>query len=440
MDPQSVIDQLLSVVGSPESALGEQVTAHLPMALVAFNDSLQVVKATGHARALIDRCRSGQSIDQWLEAMEWGRDQRAEHGPQDGEQVDTSNGGGVKWRTRLSTVLTSGRVGVYDGIVIESDGGGVICRLVCVPLRTSNAPDRGSDVDMDMGSDADRDTNPVSGMVDDSGVCCQTAAGVLLLEDVTDDVLMRRNDAEAERLAAVGAITAKVAHELNNPLDGALRYIRLSRQQVRQAGLEDVAGYLDRSCMALERMGTIISGLLGQSRGQGGDVARESVGVLLHRAIDEMTPLAQRMGIELISPEAPTNEPVLSVQCSGSMVQVFINLIKNAIEAMSAERHDGPVPVGTLRIQLEHCEQGVRIHFADTGPGLDESVKQRLFEPFVTTRRDQGGSGLGLAISREIVMLNGGELRAENRDPQGSVFTVVLPMAHACESAVPPHQ
>jgi signal transduction histidine kinase len=102
--------------------------------------------------------------------------------------------------------------------------------------------------------------------------------------------------------------------------------------------------------------------------------------------------------------------------------QVFVNLLLNGVESMP----DGGVM--QIAIEPQSPAPGVcRVVFADSGKGISEAILERLFEPFVTSK--EGGTGLGLAISRRIVQQHGGKLSAANREENGAVFTVELPLS-----------
>jgi signal transduction histidine kinase len=113
-------------------------------------------------------------------------------------------------------------------------------------------------------------------------------------------------------------------------------------------------------------------------------------------------------------------EPLPPLQARpGQLHQVLLNLIANAIEAMPGG--------GTLRVAARANEHDVAISITDTGPGIEAADRERVFEPFFTTRADTGGTGLGLAVAREIVMKDGGTIRVEDGDGGGARFVVSLP-------------
>jgi two-component system NtrC family sensor kinase len=110
----------------------------------------------------------------------------------------------------------------------------------------------------------------------------------------------------------------------------------------------------------------------------------------------------------------------------GSLFQVFCNIIKNALDAMPAG--------GLLRVQMRANGRHCVLEFNDTGCGIDPEDAERIFEPFYTTKRDQG-AGLGLAVCRSILQRLGGTISAAPRSGGGTVITVRIPLARARPAA-----
>ena len=104
-------------------------------------------------------------------------------------------------------------------------------------------------------------------------------------------------------------------------------------------------------------------------------------------------------------------------------MQVFLNLILNAEQAMRESRDRG-----TLRIRLQKCPNSVVVTFQDDGPGIPTEVLPNIFDPFYTTKRPGGGTGLGLSICKAILREHGGEIEASSGPRAGAVFRVVLPV------------
>jgi signal transduction histidine kinase len=246
-------------------------------------------------------------------------------------------------------------------------------------------------------------------------------AGVLIVvEDVSGRVSMERRLAASGRLAAAGRVAARVAHELNNPLDGVMRYISLA-QRVAGEAAED---YLASARAGLMRMAEIIRGLLEQGglRRQGGQKA--SVEQLLDEALATFAPRAQALGVAVVCDLADGS----AVLADGSVFQVFCNVIKNALDAMP----NG----GILTVRMRRREDRCVIEFGDNGCGMTEREAGRAFEPFYTTKPPGEGTGLGLSICRELLSRMGGTITAGPRKEGGVAVTVMLPAGEASAASV----
>ncbi len=236
--------------------------------------------------------------------------------------------------------------------------------------------------------------------------------GIMTIEDVTRDVSMENRLAASERLAAVGKLAAKVAHELNNPLDGILRYLGLAVRVLKDTPDQRAVGYVESARGGLMRMVRIISELLEFSRST---VAASSDGTLraaMEDAITSLSGKAQERGVAL-ELEIADNVPEME---SSSLYQVFTNLIKNAIEAQPQG--------GRVQVRAVCIDGAVDISVADDGPGLSHEALDHIFEPFFSTKEAGQGTGLGLAICKELVEKQGGTLLARNRATGGAEFVV----------------
>ncbi len=240
---------------------------------------------------------------------------------------------------------------------------------------------------------------------------------LVLVEDVSGRQSMERRLAARERIAAAGVVGAKVAHELNNPLDGVMRFVGLAE---RTAG-EDAAEYLRKAREGLERMSQIIRGLLDQGRPWGGAGERAGVQRLLREAIDAMLPRAEAAGVGIVTDVDDRAEGAVGAES----LQVFCNIIKNAIDAMPGG--------GRLTIRVRPDDDGCLVEFRDTGSGLDADG-ERVFEPFYSTKAPSEGSGLGLTICRDIVRRLGGDIAAANLPAGGTGVTVRLPRLPAADA------
>ncbi len=239
--------------------------------------------------------------------------------------------------------------------------------------------------------------------------------GVLVAEDITAHVELERELARSEEQAAVGRIAAGVAHELNNPLDGVLRFVNLSMSRLRADN--PVREYLGDAREGLNRMADIIKALLSFSRkSTGADNRFVNVNEVVKEAVGSMAPMAASQGIEVVLNLCDNG---LNVR-GGQLHQVFMNLIKNAYDAMP----DG----GTLNITTLLHDETVEVSFADQGSGIPPDLMESMFEPFVTTKEIGKGVGLGLSICKRIIERYQGNIRVESTPGKGSTFTVELPL------------
>jgi signal transduction histidine kinase len=233
-----------------------------------------------------------------------------------------------------------------------------------------------------------------------------------------DKVHIERQLADAERLATIGRLAAKVAHELNNPMDGILRYINLSLRIIEQKNLEKPKEYLLQCRQGLLRMVRIVSELLEFSRSTYAPLEYTKIEHIIEDAIKTMDATAEAANVQILRNYA-TDIPQIK---SGNLFQVFCNLIKNALDAMP----DG----GQLSISTRLASDNTAVaEFTDTGIGLPAENIDAVFEPFFTTKDKGKGTGLGLAISKDIIDRHHGQITAENAPQGGSIFTVYLPLA-----------
>ncbi|MEZ2144584.1 cache domain-containing protein [Bradyrhizobium sp. DN5] len=238
----------------------------------------------------------------------------------------------------------------------------------------------------------------------------------LKLEATTKQLIM------SEKLAAIGEITAGVAHEINNPIavmQGNLDVIRsVFGADADKAKVE--FRLLDEQ---IHRISQIVTKLLQFARPEeyAGYVERHAPASVISDCLPLVQHLLNKTEIAVVRDDRANR---LVLMNRNELQQVLVNLIVNAIHAMP----EG----GTLTLRSFDAErdghQGVAIEVADTGIGMSTEVIEKIFDPFYTTKRRQG-TGLGLSISQTLIKRQGGQITAESRVGSGSTFTVWLPEA-----------
>ena len=221
----------------------------------------------------------------------------------------------------------------------------------------------------------------------------------------------------AEKLAAVGRLTAGIAHELNNPiavLQGNLDLVR----ELLGADASRVGAELQLADEQIERMRLIVTQLLQFARPTefAGYVANVDVSEALEESLMLVGHLHAASHVKVVREFASDRTAAINRQ---ELNQVLVNVLANAIHAMP----NG----GTLTLSTRDWDDdGIEVSIADSGPGMSEELIADVFKPFVT--RKSGGTGLGLWISRSIVERYGGDIRASNRSDgvRGAVFSVLL--------------
>ncbi|MHB8876458.1 MAG: ATP-binding protein [Myxococcaceae bacterium] len=243
----------------------------------------------------------------------------------------------------------------------------------------------------------------------------QRRAYASLLEKSAQLLRAEEQLGRAERLAALGELSAELAHEIRNPLGAIKGAAEIFRDRL---GPQDpLREFAVIQCKEADRLDKVLEGCLAVARRRDAPEEPGSVLEAAQEAVRVTSPEASRAGVELVL-DVATGLP--RVQASpGSLRQVFLNLALNAIQAMPSG--------GRLRISGSKGNGRIRVAFADTGPGISAGDREQVFQPFFSRRAN--GTGLGLAISRRLVAGAGGSIGVESQPGQGATFVVELPAA-----------
>jgi two-component system NtrC family sensor kinase len=223
---------------------------------------------------------------------------------------------------------------------------------------------------------------------------------------------------ESERLAMIGQLSANVAHELNNPLQGIVTYSHLLLEE--ETCNEDARSSLQKIVIQANRCRDIIRGLLDFSRHKNPDKTLCNVNSLLKGCISLVEKQANFLNIKVIM-NFEDNLPLVILDPS-QVERVFLNLIINAAEAMDGN--------GTLTLTTSYNQEikAIEIKVQDTGHGITKENISKVFDPFFTTKETGHGVGLGLAISYGIVKEHNGDLTVESELEKGTTFTLNFPV------------
>ncbi len=228
----------------------------------------------------------------------------------------------------------------------------------------------------------------------------------------------------SERMATVGRLSLKVAHEVRNPISAIELNAEMLQDIVRgrsAADQEEAIALVTAIRDQVNALDALTEEYLAFARFPRPQFEEESINHLVEELADFVRPVATRQGLSvrvLTDPAVPTMEIDRAL-----LRQAILNLVKNGLEAMS---HGGELTLATRA-----DGKAVEIAVSDTGPGITAEVAQQLFEAFFTTKPQ--GTGLGLGIARQITEEHGGDLRWTNTPGGGATFIVRLPVARTID-------
>jgi C4-dicarboxylate-specific signal transduction histidine kinase len=330
----------------------------LGIGLIVFDRNLEIRYSTATAGRLLDL---KDRIDQSLEAVTESK---------------------VDWKTLFEHPLAGNQAFKFGTVRVTVDGNSRILNLSCSPIRTPNHVILG---------------------------------GAVVVEDITEQTSRENELSQAERLITIGKVAGKVAHELNNPMDGILRYLNLALRVLEQGETEKTKEYLHQSRTGLLRMVHILSELLEFSRSPAQAMEPAPLDVIIQDALSATASALAGIEVQVIR---NYEGQALSMR-NDNLFQVFCNLIKNACDAMHGK--------GRLTITIGQTPDQWQVSFLDSGPGIPAELRNSIFQPFFTTKTSGKGVGLGLAICKDLVEKHKGTITVSCPDSGGSLFAIQLP-------------
>ncbi len=242
------------------------------------------------------------------------------------------------------------------------------------------------------------------------------------------DWLLDERLLQSQKLAAIGELSAGIAHEINNPLaiirQEAEWLDRLLKKQANLEGAEDLQGSVHQIMQQVDRCTEIIRNLLDFARKR--DPVIQAVDV--NRVIEDMTMLVEKEARHNNITIARRYDPDLPRILSDApqLRQVILNFLTNATHAVGKS--------GTVTITTRLADRdSIDIVISDTGCGIAEENLKKIFDPFFTTKPPGQGTGLGLSICHGIILRLGGRITVESTLGQGTEFTITLPLSREAE-------
>ena len=247
----------------------------------------------------------------------------------------------------------------------------------------------------------------------------QREAAALRRKEAAVEALNRQNQqlAHHQRLHIIGTLTSSIAHEFNNLLTPIMGYSMMALEKLppeEEELYDDILEIYDASRKAK----TIISRL--------SDLSRKNTAMTFRQVSpDELV----RRTLEVASPAKPRKAEIkVNLNCWDQRLlaneiqiqQMLLNLILNGFHALGDEP-------GSLTVETSFDEKNIHIRVSDTGCGIPEDIRGKIFQPFFTTKEAGKGTGLGLAIVSQVVEDHHGQIRVESKEGKGTRFTVILP-------------
>jgi PAS domain S-box-containing protein len=220
----------------------------------------------------------------------------------------------------------------------------------------------------------------------------------------------------SEKLAAMGRLTSQIAHELNNPIYGIMNTLELLKTEIPPESKR--RRILELSLSEIQRLSEMLRNMLSFSKPEEEKRRPIKIDELIEGILLVMEKQMRESNIQV---ETSFNPDIPEIMAStNQMRQVMLNILKNAKEAMPKG--------GTLTVRTSREDNRVLTHIQDTGMGIPEEIRDKIFEAFFTTKQKVKGVGLGLSVCYGIIKDHGGDIKVESEEGKGTTFIISLPI------------
>ncbi|MCF6248418.1 MAG: ATP-binding protein, partial [Desulfobacula sp.] len=237
---------------------------------------------------------------------------------------------------------------------------------------------------------------------------------LFVLKDLSEIRQLEIKTQRIEKLAAIGSLAAGIAHEVRNPLSSIKGYVTFFGSLFESGSENRKAAKL--MAEEVDRVNRVISELLEFARPSDLKLKKTDMHALINHSIKIVAHEAESSGIRIVK-DIPSDLPEIMAD-PDRLLQVLLNLYINAIQAIKGE--------GQLKIRIKHNNIRVRINIYDTGIGIPLQDRQKIFDPYYTTKKN--GTGLGLAIAHKIIEDHDGAISVKSQENKGTTFIIYLPV------------
>lgn len=266
----------------------------------------------------------------------------------------------------------------------------------------------------------------VSPLLEENG---EINATLLVARNLTQEEVIRAEAIRTAQLAALGELASGVAHEINNPINGIINYAQIILDDPADS---ETADNLRNILSEGKRIAAIVTNLLDFARCREDAFKISHIEKIVSSSMQLVSHLLKKDGINC---EVTVKRSLPSMKCNDQQLQqVILNLISNARYALNA-RHPLPCPEKKIEILADRTQADgtdyITLDVVDYGIGIPSDIRNRLFDPFFSTKPKGEGTGLGLSISHGLIRDHGGKITVQSKPGKWTRFTLYLPVQHA---------